>query len=97
MTERGIEQTLAKFGVKRVEAKGKKFDPTYHQAMFEVPRDDLAPGTVVDEMQAGYVIGDRVLKPALVVIAKKPPPAANDDLPKPAVAPAPSGGLGDDG
>jgi hypothetical protein len=49
---------------------------------------------VVDEMQAGYVIGDRVLKPALVVIAKRPPLAANDDSPKPK---APSGGVGDDG
>jgi molecular chaperone GrpE len=82
VTERGLEQTLAKFGVKRIEAKGKKFDPAFHQAMFELPRDDVPPGTVVDEMQAGYLIGDRVLKPALVVIAKRPPAAANDDAPR---------------
>lgn len=98
VTERGLEQTMAKFGVKRIEAKGKKFDPMFHQAMFELPRDDLAPGTVVDEMQAGYVIGDRVLKPALVVISKKAPAAANDDsAAKTADAPAPSGSLSDDG
>src|ERR1043166_8026454 len=86
VTERGLEQTLAKFGVKRLEAKGKKFDPSFHQAMFELPREDVAPGTIVDEMQAGYVIGDRVLKPALVVVAKRPSVAANDDGAKPASA-----------
>jgi len=88
VTERGLEQTLAKFGVKRLDAKGKKFDPSFHQAMFEVPRDDLPPGTVVDEMQVGYVIGDRVLKPALVVVAKRPPAAANDDAQNATAAPA---------
>jgi len=100
VTERGLEQTMAKFGVKRIEAKGKKFDPSFHQAMFELPRDDVAPGTVVDEMQAGYLIGERVLKPALVVIAKRPPAAANDDAPKAAAGAdaGPSGGSpGDDG
>ncbi len=100
VTERGLEQTMAKFGVKRIEAKGKKFDPSFHQAMFELPRDDVAAGTVVDEMQAGYLIGDRVLKPALVVVAKRPPVAANDDAPKAAagVDAGPSGGSpGDDG
>ena len=96
VTERGLEQTLAKFGVKRIDARGKKFDPAFHQAMFELPREDVAPGTVIDEMQAGYVIGDRVLKPALVVIAKRPPVAANDDAPKPA-APADTGTSGGSG
>jgi molecular chaperone GrpE len=96
VTERGLEQTLAKFGVKRIEAKGNKFDPSFHQAMYEMPRDDVPPGTVVDEMQAGYVIGDRVLKPALVVVAKKPPQPANQDRPK-AEAPETSSGLGEDG
>jgi molecular chaperone GrpE len=98
VTERGLEQTLGKFGVKRIEAKGKKFDPSFHQAMFEVPRDDVAPGTVVDEMQAGYVIADRVLKPALVVIAKKTPPvAANDDAKRATESAAPASGGGGNG
>jgi molecular chaperone GrpE len=72
VTERGMEQAMAKFGVRRVETKGTKFDPSVHQAMFEVESPDAAPGTVVEEIQAGYAIGDRVLRPALVGIAKKP-------------------------
>jgi molecular chaperone GrpE len=90
VTERGLEQSLAKFGVKRLSPKGQKFDPGFHQAMFEVESPDLAPGTVVEEMQAGYAIGDRVLRPALVSVAKRaakkpeapsaePAPAANEN------------------
>jgi molecular chaperone GrpE len=98
VTERGLEQTLAKFGVKRIETKGKKFDPSFHQAMFELPRDDVPPGTVVDELQAGYAIGERVLKPAFVVVAKRGPAAANDDRPKADAKPVQtSGGVSPDG
>jgi molecular chaperone GrpE len=71
VTERGLEQSLTKFGVRRLTPKGQKFDPGFHQAMFEV-ESDLAPGTVVEEMQAGYAIGDRVLRPALVSVSKRP-------------------------
>jgi molecular chaperone GrpE len=91
VTERGLDQTLAKFGVRRIDAKGKKFDPSFHQAMFEVPRDDVPPGTVVDELQAGYAIGERVLKPSLVVVAKRGHAAANDDQPGQSPEPAGSG------
>ncbi len=77
MTERGLEQSLAKFGVRRVEAKGLKFDPSFHQAMYEVDMPDAQPGTVADEIQAGYAIGDRILRPVMVSVVKKPkPPAA---------------------
>ena len=77
MTERGLEQSLAKFGVTRVEAKGQKFDPSFHQAMFEVDVPDGQPGMVAEEIQAGYAIGERVLRPVLVSVVKKPrPPAA---------------------
>ena len=76
MTERGLEQSLTKFGVRRVEAKGLKFDPSFHQAMFEVDMPDAQPGMVAEEIQAGYAIGDRVLRPALVSVVKKPRPAA---------------------
>lgn len=78
MTERGLEQSLAKFGVKRVEAKGQKFDPSFHQAMFEVDAPDAQPGTVAEEIQAGYAIGERVLRPVMVSVVKKarPPVAA---------------------
>ena len=92
VTERGMEQAMAKFGVRRVETKGAKFDPAMHQAMYEADSPDAAPGTVVEEIQAGYAIGDRVLRPALVAIAKraKPTVVASDD-PEPKVAAAPEG------
>jgi molecular chaperone GrpE len=75
MTERGLEQALTKHGVRRVETKGLKFDPSFHQAMFEVEVPDAQPGTVAEEIQAGYAIGERVLRPALVSVVKKPRPA----------------------
>jgi molecular chaperone GrpE len=92
VTERGMEQAMTKFGVRRVETKGAKFDPSMHQAMYEADSPDAAPGTVVEEIQAGYAIGDRVLRPALVAIAKraKPTVVASDD-PEPKVAAAPEG------
>lgn len=74
VTERGLEQALTKYGIRRIEAKGQKFDPTFHQAMFEVESADLAPGIVAEEIQAGYAIGERVLRPALVGIVKRPKP-----------------------
>ncbi len=75
MTERGLEQSLGKFGVRRVETKGLKFDPSFHQAMFEVEMPGAQPGTVAEEIQAGYAIGERVLRPALVSVVKKVKPA----------------------
>jgi molecular chaperone GrpE len=77
MTEREFVKTLGKHGVKRIEPSGERFDPNLHQAMFEVPDPSVASGTIVQVMQPGYVIGDRVLRPALVGIAKGgPKPAA---------------------
>lgn len=70
LTERTLVQTLERHGVKEVEALGKRFDPNLHQAMFEVPTSEAAPGTVVQVLQPGFVIADRVLRPALVGVAK---------------------------
>ena len=78
-TERGLEQTLTKFGVRQVSPKGQKFDPAIHQAMYELETPDSPPGNVTDVIQAGYVIGERVLRPALVAIAKAPRAPANDN------------------
>ena len=83
VTERGLEQTLGKFGVKPLDPKGEKFNPDFHQAVFEVETAEMPPGSVAQVMQAGYVIGDRVLRPAMVGVAKAPagaPPStpAND-------------------
>lgn len=89
VTEKGLQQALGKHGVKRTEAKGQKFDPAFHQAMFEVESADLAPGTVAEEIQQGYTIGERVLRPALVGVARKPKAAD-----KPAASRAAAGGTG---
>lgn len=70
MTEREMQRLLAKHGVKPIEAEGQKFDPHKHQAMFEVPDPSRPEGTVVQVVQAGFAIGDRVLRPAMVGVAK---------------------------
>ena len=71
-TGREIESVFQRHGISRVEAIGQMLDPHLHQAMIEVPSDDAEPGTIVQEMQAGYTIKDRLLRPALVGVAKKP-------------------------
>ncbi|SFL29953.1 nucleotide exchange factor GrpE [Methylobacterium pseudosasicola] len=76
LTQRDLVKTLERHGVKPVEPQGQKFDPNRHQAMFEVPNPDVPAGTVVQVVQTGYVIGERVLRPALVGVAKGGPKAA---------------------
>jgi len=71
-TQRELERAFSQHGVTRVAAKGLPLDPNVHQAMMEIPSDDAEPGTVIQEMQAGYLIRDRLLRPALVGVAKKP-------------------------
>jgi molecular chaperone GrpE len=70
--------------VRKIEAEGQKFDPNFHQAMFEVPNPNVANNTVVQVVQAGYAIGDRVLRPAMVGVAKGGPKtdAASEDAAK---------------
>lgn len=76
MTERSMLSTLERHGVKKIDAEGQKFDPNFHQAMFEVPNADVPNNTVVQVVQAGYVIGERVLRPAMVGVAKGGPKPA---------------------
>ena len=71
MTERELLRVLDKHNVKRLEPHGEKFDPNFHQAMFEVEHEDAPHGTVVQVVQPGYSIGERVLRPAMVGVAKK--------------------------
>ena len=78
LTERDLAKSLERHGVKPVEPEGQRFDPNRHQAMFEVPNPEVPAGTVVQVVQAGYVIGDRVLRPALVGVAKGGPKASAD-------------------
>jgi molecular chaperone GrpE len=79
LTERELINVLEKNGVKRIEPLGQKFDPNRHQAMYEIEDASVPAGSVLQVMQAGYLIGDRVLRPALVAVAKggdKAPPVA---------------------
>lgn len=82
LTERELMKVLEKHGVRKIEPLGEKFDPNFHQAMYEVPDASVTAGSVVQVVQPGYVIGDRVLRPALVAIAKggaKPSSVRPDD------------------
>ncbi|MBU2033493.1 MAG: nucleotide exchange factor GrpE [Alphaproteobacteria bacterium] len=71
-TQRELDKVFGQHGITRIAAKGLPLDPNQHQAMMEVPSDDHEPGTIVQEMQAGYMIKDRLLRPAMVAVAKKP-------------------------
>jgi molecular chaperone GrpE len=75
VTHKELLNVFSRHGIARIEPMGGKFDPHFHQAMFEVPDASSPPGTVVQVMQAGYTIGERCLRPALVGVAKAPPAA----------------------
>jgi molecular chaperone GrpE len=71
VTGRELDSAFQRHGIARVEAMGKPLDPHLHQAMLELPNDEAEPGTIIQEMQAGYTIKDRLLRPALVGVARK--------------------------
>ncbi|MFN7157530.1 MAG: nucleotide exchange factor GrpE [Erythrobacter cryptus] len=71
-TQRELEKVFASHGITRIASIGLPLDPNQHQAMLEVPSNDHEPGTVVQEMQAGWMIKDRLLRAAMVAVAKKP-------------------------
>ncbi len=84
LTERSLLNALEKHGVKKLDPMGQKFDPNFQQAMYEVPDPSVPAGTVVQVVQAGYTIGERVLRPALVGVSKggaKAAPVANNNEP----------------
>lgn len=85
MTEREMLKLMEKHGVTKIDPAGERFDPNLHQAMFEVPNPDVPSGTVVEVVQVGYVIGERMLRPAMVGVAKGGP-----KVPKPEVAAEPA-------
>jgi molecular chaperone GrpE len=70
LTERELLSAFQRHNIKKIETVGQKFNPNFHQAMFEIPTTDHAPGTVTQEVQSGYAVGDRCLRPALVGVAK---------------------------
>lgn len=71
-TGRELDSVFARHGISKIVALGEALDPNRHQAMMEVPTADKEPGTIVQEIQSGYMIRDRLLRPALVGVAKKP-------------------------
>lgn len=83
LTERSMLSALERHGVKKVEPKGERFDPNFHQAMYEIPNPAVPNNTVLDVVQAGYVIGERMLRPAMVGVSKGGPkePAAEPGAP----------------
>lgn len=86
LTERDLIKTLERHGVKKIDPAGQKFDPNLHQAMFEAPHPSAPKGTVTQVVQSGFVIGERVLRPALVGVSSGSPagqaPAAHEPLDK---------------
>jgi molecular chaperone GrpE len=70
LTEKDLLNVFQRYGIRKVDTVGHKFDPNMHQALFEMPTNDHPPGTVVQEMQSGFAIGERCLRPAMVGVAK---------------------------
>ena len=70
VTERELLNVFQRHGIRKIEAVGQKFDPNFHQAMFEIPTSEKPPGTVMQELQSGYAVGERCLRPSLVGVAK---------------------------
>ena len=69
--EKDLVSIFEKNNIKKIDAQGKKFDPNLHQAMTEIEDNNSEAGTIIQEIQAGYMLGDRLLRPALVAVAKK--------------------------
>lgn len=78
-TDRQLMGTLERYGVKPVSTEDGKFDPNLHQAIAEVPGNGKPPGTIVDVVQSGYMIGDRLLRPAMVTVARRDETPASVD------------------
>ena len=72
MVQKEFSTILEKNGVKKIDSINKKFDHNYHQAMMEIEKEDVDEGTVVQEIQPGYIMHDRLLRPAMVGVSKKP-------------------------
>jgi molecular chaperone GrpE len=70
-TERLLEQTLSRFGVRKIDALGKRFDPSLHEVVMEADNASQPPGTVIRVVEDGYTIHDRLLRPARVVVARR--------------------------
>ena len=101
MTERELRAAFGRHGIREVSPLGEKFDHNYHQALFEVPDPEREPGAVAQVVQVGYVIGERLLRPAMVAVAKAPEAPAEEPPPEAVeteteAAPAPPSSPGSD-
>ena len=76
LTARDLQAALARHGIRKLEPQGEKFDPNFHQAIFEETDETVPPGTVAKVVQSGWTIGDRVLRPAMVGVSKGGPKPA---------------------
>lgn len=74
-----LNDVLDKIGLKKIEAKGKDFDPNIHEAVMQTPSKDYPPHTVIDELQTGYMLHDRVLRPVMVNVATEAPDEINEE------------------
>ncbi len=79
LTMKGLHDTLGQHGILLIEALGEKFDPNFHQAMFEIESEEVPSGTVLQVLRSGYTIHGRLLRPSMVGISKKPPPRQPDE------------------
>ena len=80
LTEKDFLSRLARFGVKALDPQGKKFDPNMHEALFELPDESVPSGTVMQVVETGYSIGDRVLRPAKVGVSRGGPKASVETM-----------------
>ena len=80
--EKDLISIFEKNNIKKIESCKKKFDPNFHQAMSEVEDDNVEPGTILQEIQAGYMLGERLLRPSLVSVSKKKTPQNQDNIDK---------------
>ena len=69
--EKDLVSIFEKNRIKKIDVRDKKFDPNFHQAMSEIDDDKASPGSILQEIQSGYMLGDRLLRPVLVTVAKK--------------------------
>lgn len=90
MTERAMQAGLERFGIRSIEALGKKVDPNYHEALFEIEDPAQPAGTIVQVVDKGYLIHDRLLRPARVGVAKGGPREASPPAGEPQEPPRPS-------
>jgi len=73
MVRKGFYEGLERIGIRPIDAAGQKFDPSYHEAVMQVPDSECEPGTIVEELKKGFVMGEVVIRPSQVVVAVAPP------------------------